>query len=166
MIWARLAIQALEQHDDANSAVEIISREELRGCTNWQHALAHSRKDHRYYEIVEDTISGFGYGYFRIVNKSGVLATQPFFIRDQDLLQGLPSKSHAGHLRYSSGLAPRMRLRTLMLGCIAGEGHIDARHGSSAEIARILAANLVHHARKLRTPMVVLKKFPAKYRSH
>ena len=46
---------------------------------------------YRYYEIVADTIRDrFQYGYFAIRNMAGhMLAVQPYFLLDQDLLEGL-----------------------------------------------------------------------------
>ena len=74
--------------------VEVISRDELICCSRWKVSFDGERKDHRYYEIVEDTIlQGFEYKYFVIkdANKN-VCAVQPFFIVDQDLLGGVRSK--------------------------------------------------------------------------
>jgi hypothetical protein len=70
--------------------VEIISRDELALCRRWACAFTHSRKDHRYYEIVEDTIpQGLEYRYFVIKDQTGeARAVQPFFIVDQDILVG------------------------------------------------------------------------------
>jgi len=59
-----------------------------------------------------------------------------------------------------------MRMRALMVGCVAGEGHLDDADGMPPEWqVRLLASALVRHARELRAPLVVLKEFPAKYRA-
>jgi hypothetical protein len=83
--------------------VVIYTRAELMQCPHWRHAFAAERKDHRYYELIEDTIQAdFNYGYFAIENGSGnVSAIQPFFVLDQDLLVGIGSKlkSLIRHLR-------------------------------------------------------------------
>jgi len=65
-----------------------MSRAELVHCRHWQSAFAGQRKDHRFYELVEDTIrQGFDYRYFVIKDRDGeVQAVQPFFILNQDLL--------------------------------------------------------------------------------
>jgi hypothetical protein len=108
-------------------SVKTIRRDELTWCRRWPHAFANERKDHRYYEIVEDTIfQGFDYRYFAIKDSSGeVCAVQPFFVHDQDLLAGAISK--IGKLiDFIRIIWPRfMRLRMLMVGCAAGEGHLD-----------------------------------------
>jgi hypothetical protein len=41
---------------DQSASVHVISRHQLRHCRHWQSAFASQHKDHRYYEIVEDTI--------------------------------------------------------------------------------------------------------------
>ncbi len=58
-----------------------------------------------------------------------------------------------------------MLMRTLMVGCAAGEGHLDAADEPSRTLAaRLLASRLRDHARRLGARLVVLKEFPAKYR--
>jgi len=148
--------------------VVVYRRHELARCSHWKQAFAAERKDRRYYEILESTIHPeFDYGYFAIRNGSGsIYAVQPFFIVDQDLLAGIGSKfgNLIGAIRR---LFPQfMRLRTLMVGCVAGEGHLDAAEESSrCAIASALAGGIVEHAQRLRTPLVVLKEFPSQYRS-
>jgi hypothetical protein len=36
--------------------LEVIARDDLQRCPRWQIAFANERKDHRYYELVEDTL--------------------------------------------------------------------------------------------------------------
>ena len=69
----------------------------LAHCRRWGSAFSDSRKHHRYYELVEDTIrQGFDYRYFVIRDALGeVRAVQPFFILDQDLLAGAQSQDGA-----------------------------------------------------------------------
>ena len=59
-------------------------------CKHWAQAFATERKDHRYYELVEDTIQPeFDFRYFAIRDESGEMrAVQPFFLLDQDILAG------------------------------------------------------------------------------
>ena len=70
--------------------MEVMSRAEVMGCARWASAFAGKHKDHRYYELVEDTIQpDFVFRYFAIKDEDGsVRAVQPFFIIDQDLLLG------------------------------------------------------------------------------
>src|SRR6266496_2004949 len=72
-------------------SISVVSRAELSECAPWASTFADQRKDHRYYEILDDTLQGnFEYRYFAIVDGSGhVRAVQPFFLVDQDILEGL-----------------------------------------------------------------------------
>ena len=147
--------------------VTVYTRDELLQCSHWKHAFAGERKDHRYYELIEDTLDAdFDYGYFAIKDGSGAIqAVQPFFILDQDLLVGIGAKFESLIANFRR-LFPRfMRMRTLMIGCAAGEGHLDAaEEPSRSALARALANAVIGHARNLRAPLIVLKEFPAKYR--
>src|SRR5713226_2235922 len=147
-------------------SVGLISRAELAHCRHWQSAFAGKRKDHRYYELVEDTIrQGFDYRYFAIKDAHGeIIAVQPFFILDQDLLVGIRPKIGA-LINAIARVWPRfLKMRTLMVGCTAGEGHLDGDQLSLSSNARLLASAIVTHARDLQAPLIVLKEFPAKYR--
>jgi hypothetical protein len=146
--------------------VEIYSRDQLAQCGRWATAFATQRKDHRYYELVEDTIQEFEYRYFVIKDSNGrVCAIQPFFTLDQDILTGSRVRTSV-LVRLVRRIRPRfMRIRTMMVGCAAGEGHLDDADDSSHQLhAALLAASIVRHARELRAPLIVLKEFPAKYR--
>jgi predicted N-acyltransferase len=144
----------------------LVTRAELAQVPRWTRAFADQRKDHRYYEIVEDTIRGFDYRYIVVADAGGtVRAVQPCFVLDQDLLQG------AG--RGIAGFAARLRrywprflyLRTLMVGCAAGEAHIDADAASAPAAMALLAPAIPALARELDAPLIVLKEFPARYRA-
>ena len=152
---------------EQEGSVEVTARDQLSRCPHWARAFASKRKDYRYYEIVEETIvQGFDYRYFAIKDAQGeVRAVQPFFIHDQDLLEGVGPRGRSV-VAFIRRAWPRfMRMRALMVGCAAGEGHLDEADGRPPEWqVRLLASTLVHHARKLGAPLVVLKEFPAKYR--
>src|SRR5271166_5357930 len=96
--------------------VKLVSRSEIALLPHWQTAFAGERKDHRFYELLEDTLTdGFSYGYLVVESGGDARAIQPCFIVDQDLLGGI------------SGFAKRcfdtvrrvwprfMRARTLMV---------------------------------------------------
>jgi hypothetical protein len=52
-----------------------------------------------------------------------------------------------------------------MVGCAAGEGHLDGRDDFARRSnARMLASAIVKEARGLKADLIVLKEFPAKYR--
>ncbi len=144
--------------------VAVLTREEVVRCKHWAQAFATERKDHRYYELVEDTIQPeFDFRYFAIRDESGeVLAVQPFFLLDQDLLAGTSrwTKTSADAIRR---LWPGfMQLRTLMVGCAAGEGHLDSNRELPRSLqAQLLATGITDHARDLNARLIVLKEFPA-----
>jgi len=149
------------------SLVSVISRHQLRTSGHWQCAFASQHKDHRYYEIVEDTIHPeFDYWYFAIRGRQGeILAIQPFFILDVDILTGVHPRF--GRLIDAIRLQwPRfMFMKAMMVGCVAGEAHLDGGDDSTrAAAARTLAGAIVEHAHALRARLIVLKEFPDQYR--
>jgi predicted N-acyltransferase len=60
-------------------------------------------------------------------------------------------------------LWPRfLKMRTMMIGCAAGEGHLDAEDAASRYAAAAsLASGVMEQAQRLKTKMVVFKEFPA-----
>ena len=143
----------------------MLSRADLAECPHWRDAFTGERRDHRHFELVEDTLHPeFDHRYFAITDERGeVCAIQPFFILDQDLLEGTGRRTHAiaGFIRR---LWPRfMRMRTLMVGCVVGEGHLDPPAANGMHLS-LFAEEIVRHARALRARLVVLKEFPARYR--
>ena len=62
----------------------IVARGDLQRRPRWRGAFANERKDHPYYELVEDTLHPeFDYRYFVIKDTAGqVCAIQPFFLLD------------------------------------------------------------------------------------
>ena len=149
-------------------SVEVVSRLEAMQCTHWANAFASEAQDRRYYELIEDTIHReFDYRYFAVRDWKGeICAIQPFFILDQDLLVG--TQPLIGRLTdFIRRFWPRfMRTRTLMVGCAAGEGHLDGQDEfTQRSSARLLASAIVKKARELKARLIVLKEFPAKYRA-
>src|ERR1700745_2301959 len=71
--------------------IRVVSRAEVSGCSTWTSTFTDQRKDYRYYEILDDTLrDNFEYRYFAIVDSNGqVRAIHPFFLVDQDILEGL-----------------------------------------------------------------------------
>ncbi|MES5484439.1 GNAT family N-acetyltransferase [Bradyrhizobium sp. INPA03-11B] len=147
--------------------LQVIVRNDLEHCPRWQFAFANERKDHRYYELVEDTLHPeFEYGYFVIRDAvDQAYAVQPFFLMDLDLLAG--ASPRFGVLidavrRMWPGL---MRARALMVGCVAGEGHLDGDEACHRGRMELLASTIAVHARRLGARLIVFKEFPARYRS-
>lgn len=157
----------MEQHIpdsiDESLSVAPISRDELRTCEAWQVAFASQRKDHRYYEIVADTIRDhFEYGYFAIRDASQrVLAVQPYFLLDQDVLEGIKLDRSSLVARIRRRYPRFLKLRTLMLGCTAGEGRLaESAQLPAGTVAKTLAQSIVVQAQALGAQMIVLKEFP------
>jgi len=148
-------------------SISVVSRAELSGCAPWMSTFTDERKDHRYYEILDDTLRGnFEYRYFAIVdNKGHTRAVQPFFLVDQDILEGLGAERI-----YWISLVRRfyphfLKLRTLMVGCSAGEAHLAATEALPVDIvAETLSSGIVVQARSLNAQLIVLKEFPSRYR--
>jgi predicted N-acyltransferase len=148
-------------------SISVVSRAELSGCAPWTSTFADQRKDYRYYEILNDTLGDdFEYRYFAIVDNNGrVRAIQPFFLVDQDILEGL----RAERIRWISLIRrfyPRfLKLRTLMVGCSAGEAHLAATENMPVDnVAETLSNGIIQQARSLNAQLIVLKEFPSRYR--
>jgi hypothetical protein len=144
----------------------IVDRSMLGGVPSWRHAGSGSRHDHRFFELVDDTIrQDFEYSYLVLKGPRGDLqGIQPVFVHPQDLLGGLggPLSSAVAWLRKK---APGvLKLRTLMVGSPVGEGVLGAAGEDPSCFARALADALLPAAQRLRTPLIVLKEFPAEYR--
>ena len=62
-------------------SVEVILRDELMHCRRWACSFECKPKDHRYYEIVEDTIlQGFDYRYLSLKMQMGAFAPSSRFL--------------------------------------------------------------------------------------
>jgi predicted N-acyltransferase len=149
-------------------SIAVVSRAELSRCAPWTSTFADQRKDHRYYEILDDTLrDNFEYRYFAIVDNDGhVRAVQPFFLVDQDILEGLGPE----RIRWISLVRrfyPRfLKLRALMVGCSAGEAHLADTETLPVDIvAKTLSNGIVAQARSLNAQLIVLKEFPSRYRT-
>jgi predicted N-acyltransferase len=146
---------------------KVVTRATLQSCNAWQRAFQNKCKDHRYYEIVEETLEGgFEYHYLQIEDDSGnVRAIQPVFFVRQNLVEGV-----LGRVRSVVDLVrkrfPRfLTMRVLMVGGAAGAGDLGAcDEKDEAWVANALRASLRTYARQNRASLVVLKDFPAKYR--
>lgn len=124
-------------------------------------------KDHRFYELISTTINpDFDYR-FLVLEDAGraVRAIQPVFFVRQNLTEGV-----AGPLRRAidrvRAVFPRfLTLKTLFVGCAAGEGHLGAVRSENLEwTAAALQAALIIFARQAKAPLIVLKDFSSGYR--
>ena len=149
-------------------SISVISRAQLSGCAPWKSTFTDQRKDYRYYEILDDTLRGhFEHRYFAIVDSGGhTRAIQPFFLVDQDILEGLGAE-RVYLISLVRRFCPRfLKLRALMVGCSAGEAHLAATETLPADIvAETLSNGIIEQARSLNAQLIVLKEFPSRYRN-
>jgi len=160
------------QHGDTISfskgVVRVVTLANLRNCEAWKRALEKKCKDHRYYEIVEETLQdGFEHHYLLLDDASGnTCAIQPVFFVRQNLVEGVPGTISSIVDRVRKIFPRFLTMRVLMVGCAAGTGDLAAcNENDEAWVANGLQASLSTYARQNKASLVVLKDFPATYRS-
>jgi len=129
----------------------------------WQNAFAGQFMDSRYYQMVEETIDqGFAYRYAILRNaQTAATAVQPFFFVDQDICAGLPARFRSVVDRVRKRFPRFLTMRIAMVGCVAGEGHLDCAEPWAVEALHEAVAK---HARQSGAPIVLFKDVPSKYR--
>jgi predicted N-acyltransferase len=145
---------------------KITSLADLQNCDAWSRALRNKCKDHRYYEIVEETLEGFEHHYLVVEDSSShVRAVQPVFFVRQNLVEGVPGKVRSA-VDVIRKFFPRfLTMRVLMVGCAAGTGDLGVcDEQDEARVANALLASLRTYARQNRASLIVLKDFPVNYR--
>jgi hypothetical protein len=133
---------------------------DVAGVDVWRSSLRLLAKDHRYYELVAETLGeDFDCRCLLVEDESGMpVGAQPCFLVEQDLALTAPRLVRA-MVQSVRRFAPRfLRLRMLMAGCAAGEGHPVAP-------VEATSAALLRMARDLGAALVVWKDVPAAYRS-
>src|SRR6266508_4158812 len=152
----------------SHGVVKVVTRPELQNCGAWRRAFQNKCQDHRYYEIVEETLEcGFEHYYLFLEDASGAIrAIQPVFFVRQNLVEGIPGKLRSV-VDVVRKIFPRfLTMRVLMVGCGAGTGDLGGCDQSDeAWVASALLASLLTYARRNKASLVVLKDFPANYRS-
>ena len=148
----------------AHGRVRLMSMAELREWDGWQKAMRACVKDHRYYEVVAETLD-FDCRAAVLEDHAGVArAVQPFFFAEQDLVVTAPRavRLPVGWIRK---LFPRfLRPKMLMVGCAAGEGRIGAEPEEEKRTVETLREPLLRLARAEGASIVVWKDFPTSYR--
>ncbi|PYK12839.1 MAG: GNAT family N-acetyltransferase [Verrucomicrobia bacterium] len=160
------------QHADTiqfpQGAVKTATLAELQSCQAWNRALQSKCKDHRYYEIIEETLQdSFEYHHLLLQDDSGnIRAIQPVFFVRQNLIEGVPGKISSIVDRVRKILPRFLTMRVLMIGCAAGTGDLAAcEEKDEMWVANALQASLSNYAKRNKASLVVLKDFPATYRS-
>jgi predicted N-acyltransferase len=150
----------------ADGVARILSRTELKNVAEWSRAFTGKSKDHRFYEIVADTLgSDFDYQYILLEDKTGrVRGIQPVFFVQQNLVEGIPALR--GAVEKVRKRFPRfLTMRLLMIGNAAGEGHLSAISPEDEEwVANALYQVLDINRRQSKASLIVFKDFPARYR--
>ena len=150
----------------ADGVARVLSREDLNNIDAWQHAFPGKTKDHRFYEIVADTLdSKFEHHYLVLEDRTGkVRGIQPVFFVQQNLVEGIPALRAA--VEKIRRRFPRfLTMRLLMVGNAAGEGHLSACSPEDEEwVANALYQVLEIYGRNSKASLVVFKDFPASYR--
>jgi hypothetical protein len=140
---------------------------DVQSCEAWKRAFQNRCKDHRYYEIVEETLKGFEHHYLAVEDSSShIRAIQPVFFVRQNLVEGVPGKIRSV-VDAVRKIFPRfLTMRVLMVGCAAGTGDLGAcNERDEVWVANALLASLGTYARQNKASLIVLKDFPANYRS-
>src|SRR3954470_13117794 len=109
-----------------DGVARVLSRAELETHDLWTRAFEGKTKDHRFYEIVADTLGpNFEHHYLVIENRAGVVrGIQPVFFLQQNLVEGIPAIRAA--VEKIRRRFPRfLTMRVLMVGNVAGEGHLS-----------------------------------------
>jgi predicted N-acyltransferase len=144
----------------------VLSLAELDQYDAWKTAFAGKSKDHRFYEMVEQTLDGqFDHRYLLLEDQAGrVRAIQPLFFVQQNLVEGIPALR--GLVNAIRRRFPRfLTMRVLMVGNAAGEGHLSSCAPEDEDwVADALLATLKTYAKQSKASLVVFKDFAAKYR--
>src|ERR1700736_3646566 len=151
-----------------SGVAKIVRIDALKGNEFWKRAFAGKTKDHRYYELIEQTLPNqFEHHYVVLEDRVGkTRAIQPIFFVRQNLVEGVPGKIRAIVDLVRKKFPRFLTMRVLMVGCAAGEGHLGAcDENDEPWVAQALHEILGTYARQNKASLVVLKDFPAKYRS-
>jgi predicted N-acyltransferase len=152
----------------SQGVAKVLQLRDLQDPDAWKQALQHKCKDHRYYEIVEQTLEcGFDHHYLQLEDGSGnVRAIQPVFFVRQNLVEGVPGRirSIVDEIRK---VFPRfLTMRVLMIGCAAGTGDLGAGGKENEQwLADALREIVRAYAKRNKASLIVFKDFPANYRS-
>ena len=150
----------------AEGTARVVLAEQLREFEPWQRAFTGKSKDHRFYEITNQTLGpNFEHRYLIIEDRTGaVRGVQPIFFLQQNLVEGIPAIR--GAVERVRARFPRfLTMRLLMVGNVAGEGHLSGGNESDERfVAEALPRILPIFARQAKASLIVFKDFPAHYR--
>jgi predicted N-acyltransferase len=151
----------------SDGVAKVVALTDVKNREAWKRGFQDLCKDHRYYEIVEETLEGFEHHYLVVEDSSShVRAVQPVFFVRQNLVEGVPGKVRSA-VDVIRKFFPRfLTMRVLMVGCAAGTGDLaSCDENDEAWVANALLASLRTYAHQNKASLIVLKDFPANYRS-
>ena len=142
-------------------------RDEVRASPLWQQAFAKSRKDRRYYDIVEDTMHPeITHRYLMISDSHGHAGSvQPFFVHAIDMCEGVQGKAKSWIESIRRFWPSFLKTRVLMVGCVAGEGALDGDVNWQKQCVGVFKQALTEQAYKLGAGLIVFKEFRSTHRS-
>ena len=136
-------------------------------CDAWKSAFRDECKDHRFYEIVAQTLADdFEYHYLVLEDSTRESArhSTALFLR-QNVCEGVSGKLRRVVDKVQQRFPRFLTMRVLMVGCAAGESHLGVCLPEDEEWAAArLHECLKTYARSNRASLVVLKDFSAQYR--
>lgn len=147
--------------------VRVCSLAEIRDSPAWRMSFSDRAKDHRYFETVDETLSGdFDFRCAAVEDREGrTCAIQPLFFLDQDIAVTAPGSLRLLVRRLRVGFPRLLKLRTLMVGCAAGEGGVAApRQECRSHFVTALREALPEIARRAGAALIVWKDSPAEER--
>lgn len=145
----------------------LVRREDLVHFPAWTEALATECKDHRFHELISATINPeFEYRFIVLEDdEHEVRAIQPIFFVRQNLAEGVTGPLRGAIDRVRRTFPRFLTLKTLFVGCAAGEGHLGVRRPEDlAWASGALCSALKIMASEAKAPLIVLKDFSARYR--
>src|SRR5213592_484513 len=111
-----------------DGVAKVAALTDVKNREAWKRAFQNRCKDHRYYEIVEETLrNDFEHQYVRLEDSSGnIRAIQPVFFVRQNLVEGVPGKIRSVVDLIRKIFTRFLSMRVLMVGCAAGAGDLGA----------------------------------------
>src|SRR5216117_167541 len=146
---------------------KVVTRADLQKWNTWKCTFQNKCKDHRYYEIVEETLQNdFEHHYLGLEDSSGnVRAIQPVFFVRQNLVEGVPGKVRDLVDGFRKIFPRFLTMRVLMVGCAAGAGDLGVSDKNDETwIAKTIETGLQKYAQRNKASLIVFKDFYAQYR--
>jgi hypothetical protein len=138
----------------------------IRTVDEWSQLWPGERHNHRFFEIVDQTITGeIEYFYLIVEDEFGnVRGIQPVFTSSQKVLGGVNGRLRPIAERLERIVPRLVEYRTLWAGSPVGEGVLGAHPRNRLWLAQALGELLPLAAAKLGASLTVFKEFPSELR--